>query len=152
MQVAGGLGLVTQALYRAHDIVGLRQERITQALHPRRVLAQGREQLWEGYQRLYARVPRLLRDLFDCIIARRLGVGLGPGDSFAHLSRVSGGHQYLSQQRVGVQRNRRQHLVQLLLREHRGLGRDRVGLRGWVGGWYVLRQRQAGGGVQAHKR
>ncbi|MNM99240.1 hypothetical protein D3C81_1117930 [compost metagenome] len=102
LQVAGRLCLVTQALHRAHDILGLRQERITQSLHPHRVLAQGRQQLREGHQRLHAGVPRLLRYLFDCSIARRLGVGLGPGHRFAHLPRVSGRHQYLGQQRIGV--------------------------------------------------
>lgn len=152
LQVAGGLRLVAQALHGAHDIVGLRQEGITEALHPHRVLAEGRQQLRESHQRLHTRVPGLLRHLFDRIVTRGFGVGLGPGHGFTHLPRVSGRHQYLGQQCIGVQSNRRQHLVQLLLGEDRVLGRDRFALRGRIRRRYVLRQRQAGRGVQAQER
>ncbi|MNZ32068.1 hypothetical protein D3C78_493880 [compost metagenome] len=139
---------MTQALHAAHDIIGLREEGVAQALHPDRVLPQGCQHLREGHKRLYAWVPGLIRHLLDGIVAGGLGVGLGPGHRFAHLPRISGGHQYLGQQRIGVQRDGREHLVQLLLGEDRVLGRDRVGLWCRVGGRYILCQHQAGRGTQ----
>ena len=59
MQVAGSLRLVTQTLHAAHDIVGLGEEGITQALYPDRVLAKGRQHLRDCHHGLDARVPGL---------------------------------------------------------------------------------------------
>ncbi len=56
LQIAGGLCLATQALGAFHEIVGLRQEGITQALDPDGVLPQHYQNLREGDQRLHARI------------------------------------------------------------------------------------------------
>ncbi|MCY1441607.1 hypothetical protein D9M71_579280 [compost metagenome] len=88
LQIAGGLRLVAQTLHAAHDIIGLGEESIAQALHPDRVLAKRCQHLREGHQCLYARVPGLLGHLPDRIVAGGLGVGLGPGHGFIDLPRV----------------------------------------------------------------
>ncbi|KPU61939.1 hypothetical protein AN403_6014 [Pseudomonas fluorescens] len=129
LQVASSLGLVTQALYAVHDIVGLRQEGIAQALYPDGILPQRCQNLREGDQRLHARIPGLVRHLFDRIVALGVGVRFGPADRLTNFPGVSGGHQYLCQQGVGVKRNGRQHLIQLFLGEHGILGRRCDGRR-----------------------
>ncbi|MNQ75988.1 hypothetical protein D3C85_908040 [compost metagenome] len=130
LQVAGFLRLMTQALHAIHDVVGLRQERITQALYPDRILPQRYQHLREGDQRLHAGIPGLVCHLLDRIIALGVRVGLGPGDPLGNLPGVRGGHQYLGQQWVGIQRDGRHHLIQLFLGEHGVFGHRRGGRGG----------------------
>ena len=118
LQVACCLRLMTQALHRCHEIVGLRQEGITQALYRHRILSQRGQHLREGDERLYTRIPGLVLHLFDCIIALGVRVGFRPGDGLGEFPGVRAGHQYLCQQWVRVQRNGRQHLIQLFLGKH----------------------------------
>ncbi len=129
LQVACGLGLLAQTLHGAHHIIRLGQKRIPQALHPHRVLPENHQYLRERHQCLDTRVPGLRRHLFDSLIPLSLGIGLGPRHCFGHFTGIGGGHQYLCQQRVGIQRNRREHLVQLLGVEYRLLGGCRLGGR-----------------------
>ncbi|MCY1403253.1 hypothetical protein D9M71_184230 [compost metagenome] len=112
-----------------HDIVGLRQEGITQALHPDGVLPQRCQNLRESDQRLHARIPGLVRHLFDRVVTLGVRMRFGPADGLADFPGVGGGHQHLCKQRVRVKRNGRQHLIQLFLVKHRILGHRGDGRR-----------------------
>ncbi|MNM78959.1 hypothetical protein D3C81_908790 [compost metagenome] len=119
LQVAGCLGLAAQALDRIHHRVGLGEEGVTYPLHPGRVLAKGGQRGGEGDQRLHARVPRLVGDLAHCFVATDIRVRLGPGHRIGDVARIGRGHQHLGEQRVGIQRQRREHLVELFGAEDR---------------------------------
>ncbi|MNC22458.1 hypothetical protein D3C75_704600 [compost metagenome] len=112
-----------------HDIVGLRQEGITQALDPDGILSEQCQHLREGDQCLHARIPGLVRHLFDRIVTLGVRMRFGPADGLADFPGVGGGHQHLCKQRVRVKRNGRQHLIQLFLVKHRILGHRGDGRR-----------------------
>ena len=113
---------MAQALHGIHHVIRLGEEGITQALHPDRILAQSDQHLGKRHQCLHARVPGLLRHLLDRIVALGVRVGLGPGDRLGDFPGIGHRHQQLGQQRVGVQRDGRDHLIQLFLIEHWILG------------------------------
>ncbi|MNF76612.1 hypothetical protein D3C84_587290 [compost metagenome] len=127
LQVARGLGFSPQALYRVHDRVGLGEEGIADSLYPDRVLAKGGQHLWKSHQRLHARVPGLVGDLFDCGITTDVRMRLGPGNRVGDIAWIGGGHQHLSQQSVRIQRQRCKHLIKLFGAEHRLVWRRRSG-------------------------
>ena len=107
-KVARGLRLVAQPLHGIHHVVGLRQERIAQALHPGRILAERRERLRECHQRLHARIPRLRSaTCFDRVVALGIRIRLRPGRRIGDIARIGRRHQHLRQQRIGIQRDRR---------------------------------------------
>ncbi len=152
LQVAGGLGLATQALDGVHHRIRLGQEGIADPLYPDRVLSQRRQYQREGNQRLDAGVPWLICHLLYGVVATDFGVRLRPCCRVGHIARIGGRHQHLRQQRVGIQREGREHLVQLLRGEY-GLGLLLCRGRGrGQGRWLVARAQQPGPGAALARR
>ena len=92
------------------------EKRGAEAARPRQVLVHALQQPGEGDQRLDARVPVLVRDQGDGLVALQPGVRARPARRLDDVERIGRGHQHLRQQRVGIQRDRREHLVELGLR------------------------------------
>ena len=92
----------------------LRQESVAEVLNPFGLFAEHGQHLREGDQRLHAGVPRLVLHRFHCIVTLQAAVGERPLGSFRNILRIGGCHQHLRQERVGKERDRRQHLVELL--------------------------------------
>ncbi len=113
-QVAGIPGLGTQELHGIHDVVRLVEEGITEIADPFGLFAEHGEHLREGDQRLHARIPWLVLHRLDGVVALQAAVGERPVGSLRDILRISGRHQHLRQQRIGKERDRRQHLVKLL--------------------------------------
>ncbi len=86
LQVAGGLGLATQALDGVHHRIRLGQEGIADPLYPDRVLSQRRQYQWEGNQRLDAGVPWLICHLLYGVVATDFGVRLRPCCRVGHIA------------------------------------------------------------------
>ena len=121
-EVARRLGLLAKELHRIHHFARLREERVAQVTHPFRLLAQHREHLRKRHQRLHARIPRLVLHGLHRGVTLHAAMGKGPIDRERHVRRIGGRHQHLRQQRVGKQRDGCEHLVELRMRERRGLG------------------------------
>ena len=140
-QIARGLRPAPQGLHRIHHLRLLIEERVAQRLRPLRVLVHALEHLRECDQRFHARVPVLALGRAHRVVAGKTGAGPGPARGFDHFERVGRCHQDLRQQRVGVERDRREHLVEFLLRKHIGGLGERA----------ALRQRQRERGEQREK-
>jgi hypothetical protein len=125
-QVAGLLGLGAQELHRIHDVLRLAEKGVAQIAHPFGLFAEHGEHLREGDQRLHAGVPGFVLHRLDGVVAFQAAVGERPFGGFRDILRVGGRHQHLRQQRIGKERDGRQHLVELLDVEFR-----------WVGGTYL---------------
>ena len=116
-EVAGRLGAPAQTLHRVHDVGLLREESLAQPLRPVELLVHHGEDLRERRQRLDAGVPVHALDRPYRVLTLQAGVGARPAGRLHHLQRVGGRHQDLRQQRIGIERYRRQHLVELRLPE-----------------------------------
>ena len=127
-QIARRIRLLPQALNRFHHLRLLRDENVAEPRSPLELLVHHREHLRERGERFDARVPILLLDGFDRLLSRQARIAPGPARRLHHLERISGGHEDLRQQRVGIKRDRGEHLIELLLRS-RGLARRGRGLR-----------------------
>ena len=122
LQVAFGLRLGAQALHGVHHVLLLREERVAELLGPVELLVHHREHLRERDQRLDARVPGLAlaaRPRGPCPSA--FGFAFEPARRFDDLERIGRGHQHLREQRVGIERDRRDELLDLLRLERRFL-------------------------------
>ncbi len=119
---------LAQALDRVHHVGLLLEEGLAQVLGPVEPLAHHPDHARERDQRLDARIPVLVLDRAHRLVALKPRVALRPARRLDHLEGIGRSHQDLRQQRVGIERNRRQHLVQLRLRI--ALCRRRLGERG----------------------
>jgi len=130
LEVAGVDGLLPQPLDGIHHILLLIEERRPQRLRPVDVLSQHRQHRGVVGHRLHRRVPRL--DV-DELVAR-LRMRRQPLLGLNHVQRVRRGRQHLRQQRVGIQGDGGEQLVELVGRQQRGRlfrrhGRGGVGVR-----------------------
>ena len=130
LEVAGGRGLGAQALHGIGHVLLLRDHRVADLLGPVELVVHHLEDLRKRRQRLDADVPVLVLDRGHRRIALEIGIGLRPARRLDDFERIARGHQRLRQQGIGIQRDRRQHLVELL---------GRVGLLG------VLRPQRVNG-------
>ncbi len=121
-EVARRLRLLPEELDGIHHLAGLREERIAQVAHPRGLLAQHCEHLRKRDQRLHARVPRLVLYGLHRGVTLEMAVRERPIDGKGDIRRIGGRHQHLRQQRIGEERDGREHLV-----EFRGRERGRLG-------------------------
>ncbi len=120
LEIAGGLGLLPQFLNRIHHIGLLSQESFTHLLRPGRLFSHHGEDLRKRRQRLHAQVPvHRVQGVIERV-PFKARVFLQPAVRFHHLIRISCCYEHLCQQRIRIERNRRQHLVQLLRAECRG--------------------------------
>ena len=71
------------------------------------------------HERLDARVPVLGFERLGERVALELGVGrlLLPARGLDHVERIGRGHEHVGQEIVGIERDRRQELIELLLAE-----------------------------------
>ena len=117
LQLPRLLRFLAHALNRVHHALLLGQKRIAQVGGPDDVVIQPLQHIGENRQRLHAGVPVLLL----CGLRQRgpgyPGILLHPLVSLDQLQRISGRHQNLAQQRIGIERNRRYQIVQLIRAE-----------------------------------
>ena len=129
LQRARRSGLRAQPLDRRRDIGLLAEQRVAQLLRPVELVVHLLQDGREGDQRFHADVPGLVGHGGDGGIALRAGIGLLPARGLDDLERIGRGHQHLRQQRVVVERDRRQDLVELGRRKGLLPGRHRRGCR-----------------------
>src|SRR5262245_51784112 len=114
LEVAGRLCLRSQPLYRIQHVLLLREKGVAQLRGHIELLVQHLESLWERRERLHTRVPLLL---FQRVLQRlvlQVGIRLRPACSLDDLQRIGRCHQHLSYQRVGIERDGRDELFELL--------------------------------------
>src|SRR5262245_34375279 len=117
--------LGAHALRGVHQLGTLAEERVAQILRPLEVLRHAVEHVGEARQRLDARVPVLLLErLFERVSLQR-GILLPPAIRLDHLERIRRGDADRRQHLVGIERDRRDHLLELRRRELR-VGRRSV--------------------------
>ena len=121
LQGAGRGGLGAQPLDRRGHVGLLTDQRIAQLLGPVEMVVELFQNRREGDQGLDADIPGLVGNGSYGGIALEVGVGLRPAGRLDDLERIARGHQDLRQQRIVVERDRRQHLIELLRRERLGL-------------------------------
>src|SRR5262245_57728255 len=130
-QLVVGVRLRAQPLNRIHDVRLLRQHGVAELLRPVELRAHHGEHRRRRCELLEAVVPALLVDRGLELIALEILVLGGPAVGLHHLERIGRGDQHLRQQRIGIERDRRQQRVELFRFEQRllGCGRRRGGGR-----------------------
>ena len=135
-------GLGAQRLRGRHHFLLLRQEGVAELLRPVELLAHHRQHLRKHGERLDRRVPGLALQRVFQRLALEARVRLHPplrGDDFERIRRR---HQHLREKRVRIERDGREQLVELFLRERfGGGGRRRGGRCGGRRWWRLCRQR-----------
>ena len=126
LEVARLVGTLAQGLDRLHDLLLLGEEGIPQAARPLKVLVHPGQYLRERQHRLDAGIPGLFFGGTHGVLALQLGTRAGKARRLHHLERISGGHQELRQQLVGIQGHGGQHLVEFCLGEQRDIRRCRL--------------------------
>jgi hypothetical protein len=106
-------------LHRAHHIGLLSQERIPQICGPSNIVGQQPECVGKRYQGLDARVPVLPLGSVHQLSSLEVAVLPEPLLRLHDLQRIRARGQHLAEQRVGVQRNRRDQVIQLVRRQKR---------------------------------
>jgi hypothetical protein len=131
LQRALGRRLAAQGLGRRQHVLLLRQEGIAQLLGPVDLLAHHRQHLRKDRERLHAGIPGLPLQRILEALAFQIRMALDPALGGDHFQRISRGHEDLGEQGVGVEGDRCDQLLDLLLGE--GLGACR-------GGWGCRRR------------
>ena len=116
-QVTLRISLRAQVLDRGDHLFFLQQEGIAEILRPLQVLVHAAEQLGESHQRLHAGIPVLILHRGHGILAAQARMFARPARRLDHLQRIGRGDQHVRKHAVGIQRDRRQHRVQLGLAE-----------------------------------
>ncbi len=104
-------------LHRAHHIGLLSEERVPKVGRPADIVGQQVERIRKRDQRLDARVPILLAGGFHARRSLKLAVLAHPLMCLNDLQRIRAGGQHLAEQRVRVQRDRRDQVIQLVRRQ-----------------------------------
>jgi hypothetical protein len=112
-----GIGARAQELDRVHHLRFLVQHRVAEAPRPVEVLIEPGQEIRERHERLDAGIPLTIRDGSDGVLTLEVGILPRPARGFDDFQRIRGGDQDLGQQRIRIQRDRRQHLVELGLAE-----------------------------------
>ena len=110
-------GALTLALNGVHDVLRLGQERVPEIDRPREVPVQHAEHRREDDERLNARVPGLILGRVRERGALQARIGLQPPIGLDDLERIGGRGENLGDERVGVERDRRDQIVELLGRQ-----------------------------------
>jgi hypothetical protein len=114
LQVALRLRLGAESLDGVHDVLLLRQKRVAQLQSHVELLAHRGQDLGKVHQRLHTWVPTLrLQGLGQGLTFQGL-VGLGPTIRLHHLQGIRGRHQNLRHQRVRIERDGRDELLDFL--------------------------------------
>ena len=113
VQIAGSVGALAQELHAIHHLAFLREKGLAQALRPIQILVHAVQDFRERHQRLDADIPVLVLDRVDRVLAFQAGMLARPARGLRHFQRVGGRDQHLRQHAVRIQRDRRQHLVQI---------------------------------------
>ena len=118
LQLAGFHRELAQCLDPRHDLGLLRRKGDANRLGPLDMLAHHLDDLREGDERLDARIPGQRFQSLDQRIALqiRMTAILQPLRGFGDLLRIGRRHQHLRQQLVGIERDRRDELIDLLPR------------------------------------
>ena len=119
LQVTGHPGTVAQALHRLHHPGLLVKKCVAQLLRPVDSLVHHRQQLRECHQCVDTRVPAIRLGRAHRLVTPEMRIRARQARGLPDFERVGRGHQYLRQQRIGIERDRRQHLVQTGLRKRR---------------------------------
>jgi hypothetical protein len=134
LEVAGLRGLRTQALRRRQDAFFVGEHRVAELLRPLELLVHHLEDLRERGQGLHRRIPVLLPGgLHHRVALELVPVRLDEARRLDDVERVGRRHQRLHEELVGIQRDRRDEAVELVLREL-GRGGGAAGGRGGRGG------------------
>ena len=116
----GGLQLLrrlspgAQPLDRIHNVRLLRQHRVAKLLRPGQFRAHHAEHRRRRDQRFDAFVPGLTIDRVFELIALQVLVLIDPAAGLDYFQRIGRSHQRLRQQVVGIKRDRREKLIELL--------------------------------------
>ena len=107
---------MAQRLDPRHDLALLRRKGDAERLRPLDMVGHHLDELREGDERLDARIPwqRLKRGDQRVALQRRVALVLEPSRGIDNLLRVGRRHQHLGDELIGIERNRRHHLVDLL--------------------------------------
>ena len=117
VQFARLLRLLPQPLDRVHDFRLLGQEGVAEVGSPGNVVVEPFEDVRKDHQRLNAGVPILLLGGLCDGGTGKARIALRPLIRLHHLQRICGRHHDLAEQRIGVQRDRRHQILQLLRSE-----------------------------------
>ena len=123
LQIALGGRLRPKRLCRRHHVRLLREERVAELLRPVELLAHHREHLRERRQRFHGRIPGFLLQRILERLVLEAGVDLDPALGLDDLQRIGGRHQNLYEELIGIERDRRHELLELLLRKRLALAR-----------------------------
>lgn len=136
LEPAGLGGALAHDLDRVHHVGRVVVVGLAQCLGPGQVAGHLVHHVAEGGQRLHARVPGLLVDGIGQRAGLERGVLLEPVLRGGDLLGIGGAGQHLRHELVGVQRDGRDHLVELLGRGwHIGHGHGSRGCRSCGGGY-----------------
>src|SRR2546428_6830574 len=122
LEITGLIRLLTQILDCVHHLCLLGEKRIAEPFRPVQLLVHHLEDLGKRDERFDAGVPAILCNRLHRLVAFKAGIGPGPTRGLDDLERIGRGHQNLRQERVRVQRYRRQHLIEFLLRKRTPTG------------------------------
>jgi len=100
-------------LHGIHDILLLREEGVAELLRPVELLVHHRQHVGKRDQRFHARVPGFFLDGLRDRIAFDVGMLLLPARRLHDFQRIGRGHEDLREQRIRIQRDRRDDLFQL---------------------------------------
>ena len=117
LEITGVVRLMAQILDCVRHLGLLGEKRIAEPFRPVQLLVHHLKNLWKCSERFDAGIPTVLFDRPHGLVAFEVGIGPGPTRGLDDLERIRRCHQNLRQERVGVKRNRRQHLIELLLRK-----------------------------------
>jgi hypothetical protein len=110
---------LSELLDGIHHPVLLCKESVSKFLRPLEPVIQHLQDGGERYQRFHARVPVLLLQGSRKPVPRQVRVRLHPAGGLNDLKGIGNRHQDLCQEIIGIERDGRKHLVQLLLSESR---------------------------------
>ncbi len=111
------MGLLAHALHRIHHVVLLREKCIAKVGGPLDVFRQELDNIGQGSQSLDARVPvLLLYGIGQLFLIHALVLGQ-PLLQLNDLEGIGGGHQHLAEQRIGIERDRRDQRIELVRRK-----------------------------------
>src|SRR5262245_2939252 len=117
LEVAGVVRLGAQALCCVHQLVALRQERVAQVLRPFQIVRHAVQDVGEDREGFHAWVPVELRQRLVQVRTLERQVLLTPPVRLDDLERIRGGDQHLGEDVVRIERDRRDHLLELRLGE-----------------------------------
>ena len=152
LKVACRLRPLAKRLHRLHHLRLVGEKCVAELLRPFELVVHHRQHLREAGERHDARIPGLVLQRVFERVALQVPVLLGESRCLDHFERIGRGHQHLAQQLVGVERDRRQQRVELVLRQRRRAAVPKARRRR---GWWCLRgngERSDGDRCEQHQQ